>query len=324
MFSSATNRDREKMTGSQIPDIVRFDSLSQTTLSLELAATLQSKATHRLTIQVAGQSLRVNVEREDVYRHLVYRYAELASLGDSERCLDVYITESDFGALFWVDLERVWMWPHENSGSIVTSFFADNVMMFEFFVRSAYISLHAAVLGGKRGALALVGTTTAGKSTTSVACALAGMMFFSDERCIVRDGIVYPFPRALSLRAGGRHLLLSEESPELRQLHGLLERWADTPELVIQPSRLFPGRVADTPAPLRAVVCIDSRGDTPALRATSFKDVLSQLMNQSCSAGSGLDRLAKIMHDLHDIEFYRLRLGSPMATAQCLKAVLDA
>jgi len=311
------------MTDNKLPDIVRFDSLSRTTLSPELCAALQSKATHRLSIRVAGQVLHIYVEREDVYRHLSYRYAELKPDEDSDCCLDVYVTESELGALFWVDLDRVWMWPQENSGSIVVSFFADNVMMFEFFVRSSYISLHAAVLGSTRGTLALVGTTTAGKTTTSVACALAGMTFFSDERCIVRDGIVYPFPRALSLRAGGRRLLLSESYPDIDRLHRLLDRWADKTELVIQPSRLFPGRVADAPAPLRKVVCIDSRGDTPSIRPASFEDVLPQLMNQSCSAGSGLDRLAKIMHDLQHVEFFRLRLGSPMATALCLNAVLD-
>jgi hypothetical protein len=64
-------------------------------------------------------------------------------------------------------------------------------------------SLHAGAFAGPAGAVALLGTKRAGKSTTLAALARAGVPVVTDDVLVVKDGTAFAGPRCIDLRDGG-------------------------------------------------------------------------------------------------------------------------
>lgn len=71
---------------------------------------------------------------------------------------------------------------------------------------SAFTVLHAATLASTQGALAVSGTSGAGKTTLTLALLEAGWSYYSDDFCPVhrKTGLVHPFPRSLWVRPPGQ------------------------------------------------------------------------------------------------------------------------
>jgi hypothetical protein len=82
------------------------------------------------------------------------------------------VRDRDGNAPFWTEETAGYKWPH---GPQATAFLASAVAMHALLtaVPSA-IALHAAALHHAGRAFAITGLTTAGKSTTAVACVEAG------------------------------------------------------------------------------------------------------------------------------------------------------
>jgi hypothetical protein len=96
-------------------------------------------------------------------------------------------------ALIWVPDAREL--PGQNYGSPLLNIFA-------WWSNSAGLRLlHAGCVGTDRGAVLLVGKGGAGKSTTCLLCAEAGMDYLSDDYCLVR---ISPAPVAFSLYCSGK------------------------------------------------------------------------------------------------------------------------
>lgn len=85
------------------------------------------------------------------------------------------------------------------------------VVLNEFAARHAVadsVVLHAGVVAFGGRAVAIVGTSGAGKTTLTAACLLAGASLVAEEVCAVDDhGTVWPYHRPLGLRPGGARAL---------------------------------------------------------------------------------------------------------------------
>lgn len=105
--------------------------------------------------------------------------------------------------------------------------------------------VHAAVVGDARGGVLLAGMSGSGKSTTALACALAGLGFTGDDFCVVEPGTP-PVAHAL-------YAIAKVDDAALALLPGLGDRvvWDErTPE---GKTLVAPGAIARA-LPLRAIV----------------------------------------------------------------------
>ncbi len=293
--------------------LLTLDSLEETRLTAAVAGVLSARAPHRFTFAIGTIAIEVAMSDIAALEDFRYRFGDLSA----ERAADYtfFVVEDAHRAYFWSDPSRVRMWSGGSLGSASLSFLADNAAMDDFFARGRYVGLHAAVLKGARGLCALVGSTTAGKTTTAVACTRRGMRLYSDERCILSDGEVFAFPRALTLRAGGRELLATDTSGDAAFL-AAIGQWGDVPEATVRPSQLFPGRVGGPNELLRVLIVLDGVGDGPRMDRVSLPSIVPQLAEAMSPASYGLDRVAHILSAFKTVECYRLRLGGPDETAR--------
>jgi hypothetical protein len=67
-----------------------------------------------------------------------------------------------------------------------------------------YIFVHAGVVAVEKRAILLPGPTFSGKTTLVAEFLRAGATYYSDEFAVIdREGLVHPYPKPLSIRAGG-------------------------------------------------------------------------------------------------------------------------
>jgi hypothetical protein len=282
---------------------------------------LQRVAVFRATIGVGPASIEVAFSDRNVFDCFAFKFGDLIVTRRPD--YSFYVVEAGDRTHFWSRLDDVRVWPHAPLAPSIMAFLADNAVMNDFFLRGRYSALHAAVVRGGRGLAAILGTTTAGKTTTAIACMRRGMTFYSDERCVMLDGSVFPFPRALTMRAGGRRLLREDPSDGEPILNDVLRRTQDHDEVVIRPSALFPNRIGREPGPLRAVFFIDGIDERPGLREVASYDLIPRIAESMWTASVGLERVASIVSEFARVRCYRLRLGRPDATARLLARVID-
>jgi hypothetical protein len=150
------------------------------------------------------------------------------------------------------------------------------------------------------------------------------MTFYSDERCVMLDGSVFPFPRALTMRAGGRSLLLDDLGDDEPILADVLQRARGYDEVLIRPSMLFPNRIGSTPGPLNALFVIDGIDERPSLRQVDSYELIPRIAENMWTASVGLERVAAIVSEFAKLRCYLLTLGKPDETARALARVIDA
>ena len=126
----------------------------------------------------------------------------------------------------------------------------------------------------------------------------------------------------MTLRAGGRRLLATVEPKDTR-LGELLRDWQPHEEVAVRPSYLFRGMpLGGPPLPLRCLFLIDGHGATPQLSKTTTLAAAPELLRSLLGGPAGLERLARLLHELRDVAIYRLRLGTPAASASAIREVL--
>jgi hypothetical protein len=191
-------------------------------------------------------------------------------------------------------------------------FLADSVAM-SALVRydEALGSMQAAAVEYSGIAAAIAGTSTAGKATTLLACARRGMRVYSDERTILRAGVVHPFLRRSSVRAAGARLLLadSESEPQDEQLRS-------SPELSLR--ACFGGEGIAEPRPLRALFVLNGTGHCAALEAIDTSVALPSISRWFDTRGDMVDRVARAIAALNGVRCYKLTLGSPDESAAAI------
>lgn len=300
--------------------LITAEALRAESASPALRGALAAAAASTVALEVAGQPCAVHFDDPRAARAFARRYADLHTTR-APVMRSYAIAGAPGGALFWTDAGAAYRWPHGELSSKAIAFLADAVAVTSFFrAHRDALSFHAAAVGVDGAVAALAGDTHAGKTTTTVACVRRGMAFYTDERCVLSGGRVVPFPRALSIRAGGAALLRAEREDDA--LGALLRSRGGEGCEDLCVSALFAGWTPPPPAPLRAVFLIAGTASTPALLPATRTDVLRTAGRFVHCPGDGLDAAARLLAALTGVACHRLVLGSPGDTARLVADTL--
>jgi hypothetical protein len=303
----------------RLSEQVFYDSLESTAFAPDRAAAYASIAEHEVTIAVGSSTIAVRFSRSTAAAAFAERFGDMLGYG-TPSCVAYAVSFQD-EAFFWGCPDRVRRWPRAISDELAV-FFADSLAMHEYFSRSPDVSLHAAVIAGDRAVAALVGHSTAGKTTTAIAAVRHGFTLYSDERCIVQDGLVVPFLRAVTVREGGRLALLDHSAPD-SSIDERLRVLPSRSETAIRPSALFGTRTGGPPRPLVAVFIIAGRDDVAAVTPCSFYEALPTLLQSMASNDTGLGRVTRLAAELRNLPIFRFRLGTPNESARLIERTLN-
>lgn len=298
---------------------VSFESLEQTRVSPNQAALNATLAPHEVVIAIGRSSIAVRFSRASAANAFAERFGDV--LGGQAPDTIVFAVALQGEAFFWRSPDRVWRWSEDLSDELLV-FFADNVAMYEYLTTSSDVGIHAAVITKGSRVVALVGDSTAGKTTTALAAARIGFAVYSDERCILQDGRVVPFLRAITVREGGRSALVSAAASASALDAGLREL-PERGDSSIRPRSILGERAGGPPRPLSAVFIIEGREATPTVNACPLYAGLPALLRSMVSRDTGIERAARALAEFRDVPLYRLRLGTPHATACAIERALD-
>jgi hypothetical protein len=274
---------------------------------------------HEVAISVGRSTIAVRFSRGSAAAAFAERFSDM--LGRSRSDALVYAVALHDQAYFWLSPDRVRRWPEDPSDELLV-FFADNVALHEYFITSPDIGIHAAVIAKGGNLVALVGPSTAGKTTTALAAVRAGFGLYSDERCILQDGMVVPFLRAITIREGGRNALLAGGCSE-STFDARMRELPDLGDGRIRPRQLLGERAGGPPLPLSAVFLIEGRERTPRVRPIPFVAGLPVLLRSMVSREIGIERAARVLAEFREVPLFRLCLGTPDATSNAIERTLD-
>ncbi len=277
---------------------------------------------HELRICVAGIGMNLRFDDERVRDRMALRYRHLRS--SQPPSLQFSCASYDGAQYFWCDEGTTWRWPALDLPMDAVVLFVDATAM-SSLVRSdpELVSFHAAAVRCGEVAAAIVGDSTAGKTTTTLACARTGMHVFSDERLLMRsDCLVLPFLRAFNVRAHGAALLAQDDAADefgqrLAQ-RSIREDWND-----VSPIEVF-SQPMPAPCPLRAVFLLDGKAAQVSLRQMeSLRAAPRMLASIDCAQFDRLDRTARVLAMLRRTAVFRLTLGTPAESARAIAAALQ-
>ena len=297
---------------------VSFYSLEPTRLSSSRALGYAARARHEVAIAIGRSTVAVRFSRHSAAAAFAERFGDMQ--GTAMPSSIVYAVDLNDEAFFWLSPDRARRWPLAINDELL-AFFADNLVMHEYLTTSNDIGLHAAVVASGPVVAALVGSSTAGKTTTAIAAARIGLCVYSDERCILQDGLVVPFLRAITVRDGGRSLLLRDAEPG-SPIDARLRALPANRENAIRPKELLGDGAGGPPTKLSGVFAIVDRAATPSVERCSLYDVLPTLLQSMASRDTGLGRAVRLADELRDTQMYRLQLGGPASTATLIERTL--
>jgi hypothetical protein len=297
---------------------VRFESLLEKPLPAERADRLAAGAAHEVVFGIGARRIAVRFSRASAAARFAERFGDLLAAGPAETI--VHAVEEDGSAYFWLtpDRARQWTGPLDDD---LFAFFADNLALYEFFATTGAAGIHAAVIASRSHLIALAGVSTAGKTTTAIAALRYGFTLYSDERCIIDEGVVVPFLRAMTLRPGGRSALTSGGATAGAVDRALRALPAER-ESELRPRALAGERAGGPARPLDALFVIDGRASEPEITACSRFAVVSDLARSLSCREAGLDRMARLLREMKGVATFRLRLGTPDRTVEEIAAVL--
>jgi hypothetical protein len=302
-------------------DMISVADLVPAELSPAHRAALRRRARHTVSFGVHGVRVSAHFDDPAGARELARRYRDLRH--DDPASLPVYAVRDDAGrSHFWRDGGEAYVWPHERLSGRVTAFFAD-----AFATRAllsalpATLSLHAAALRRNDVAFALTGRSTAGKSTTALACVAAGAELYSDERCVTTPGGTIPYPRALNLRRGGLDLLAAALPEGALRRRLASHRGADWEN--VRFDELFGARPLPAPAPLRTLFAIVGWAAAPASRRIAPLAMLPLAEPGANVAARGVDRVCALLDFFRGVACFELVLGAPADSARHVLARVD-
>ena len=174
--------------------------------------------------------------------------------------------------------------------------------------------LHAAVIGGRRGAIALCGGSGGGKSTLAAAAAQRGWSHLSDDMGLVdpEDLTIAPYARPIMLRAGGRdHLGATLSPPPAGHVQFFPDEW-------FVPARALGARTVHVPQPLLAVGFLHWNYSA-SLESISRAQTLHDLTLHSATlAAQGATGFADLECIARSVPGYRVGLGAAAEVLQLL------
>jgi hypothetical protein len=265
---------------------------------------------------IAGVCFDLRSNDREVIVELTRRFEE--HLSERPAQFTYFVIASDDEYVFQCAHDGSWRWRHGPLSTGAVAFLADAAMMAAVVhFDPQLMSMHAAAFAYNGRAGAIAGDSTAGKTTTLLACARAGVAVYSDERTLVRSGNVHPFLRICSVRSAGRDRLL-------------LDAADDRLARVLSSSSLFTFTQAFGPAvvapvePLDALFVLNGYASVPEIERIDTAQALPAISRWFDAAAGSLDRLARAVTLLRSVRCYRLTLGTPAASAQKIMEVMES
>jgi hypothetical protein len=282
---------------------------------------LHAAAEHAVTIAVGGLAITVRFEDERWAAGFAQRYADM--LVPSAARLVHYVVHARAGYLFWSPGGQAWSWDHRPLPESAIVFLAEATAL-SALIRSSsqLVSFHAAAIAYRGAAAAIAGDTTAGKTTTAIACGRRGMGVYSDERCVLSEALVVPFARTFYLRADGLRLLVQDRIEGNRIVSAELPVPDDREGVSVRIPTLLGSDAIPAPAPLRALFLLSGREPQPRIERVAWFDVAPALLRWMDSRNQGLERVGRLADTLRNASCFRLFLGPPDASASVIAATL--
>lgn len=265
---------------------------------------------------IAGICFDLRSNDREVIVELTRRFEE--HLSERPAQFTYFVLASNGEYVFQCDHDGTWRWPHGALSTRAIAFLADAAMMSAVVhFDPGLMSIHAAAFAYDGGAAAIAGDSTAGKTTTLLACARAGLPVYSDERTLIRAGAVHPFLRVCSVRSGGRdRLLLDCADDRLGRVLRLSSSFTFT--------QAFGPAVVAPVERLRVLFVLNGYADVPHVERIDTAQALPAISRWFDAAAGSLDRLARAVALLHRVRCYRLTLGTPAASAQTIMEVVKS
>ena len=280
-------------------------------------------AVHPVTFTIAGVPVEVRFNVAGAAG--IYRLRYQHMLSSQAPIMTAYAVARTPGeTVFWAGDGPLYCWDRSEIPDRVIAFFADAVAT-TTFLRSIdnVIALHAAALTDGRSAAFIAGVSTAGKSTTAIACFRRGLRLYSDEFCLVRAGGVLPYPRAISVRREGLELLLADAAPKSPVDAWLRANRGDDRENVGF-DELFGNPACPAPRPLRIAFAAVAKERAPSVRSIAPAQMLAHTKPFARLKPRGLAGVAALLEVLQPLTCYELTLGPPDETAELIAQVLRA
>lgn len=299
--------------------MIRAEQLQADDFSEAQRALLKRRAAHAVHIGVLGCGISAYFENDGSAAQLRARYRCLSCDGGT---LEAHIACDDRGITHFLRDGEAYVWPYGRLSEKGTAFLADAVIT-DALLRAipASVTLHAAALRYGDAAFAVTGISTAGKTTTAIACAAAGCAIYSDERCIITPAGVVAYPRTLNIRPGALELLRANLPPgdvgdRIRGYRGI--QWRDASFEELSGTREHPA-----PARLRALFSICGYGAAPQTRRVTPIEMLNAAQIGAKSRARGMERVGALIQILSETACFELVLGTPYATALHIQRLLE-
>jgi hypothetical protein len=293
---------------------MRVIRAEQLTRSGDAHAALERHCVHTARCQIAGVAMELCTDVAEVARLFALRYADHPPKREPD--FRYYVATVRGGYAFWCAHAPSWRWSQGALPPDAIVFLADSVAMaalVRFDQRVA--SMHAAAIEYGGVAAAIAGSSTAGKTTTLLACARRGMRVYSDERTVLWDDVVHPFLRRCSVRTAGARLLLADNDTDRAG-----DALRISPELSLK--TCFGSSAIAAPQQLRALFVLNGSGHCAALEAIDTASALPAVSRWFDTRGDMVDRVARAIVTLRNVKCYRLTLGSPDESAAAIAYAL--
>lgn len=288
--------------------VIRAEQLVRSTSNSN--APLERHCIYTASCEIAGVVMELCTDIREVALLFAKRYADHRTCQPAN--FRYFVATIRGGYAFWCAHGPSWRWSQGPLPPEAVLFLADAVAM-SAVVRydSNLSSMQGAAIEYGGIAAAIAGTSTAGKTTTLLACARRGMRIYSDERTMMRAGVVHPFLRRCSVRSAGARLLLADNDAD-----ALADRLRSSPELSLR--ACFGSDAIAAPRPLRALFVLNGEGHCAALETIETADALPTVSRWFDTRGDMVDRVARAMGALHGVRCYKLTLGSPDESAAAI------
>jgi hypothetical protein len=140
----------------------------------------------------------------------------------------------------------------------------------------------------------------------------------------LRERIITPFLRSVTLRPPGRRLLAVDPDIAATSFGSIVARLeADAEHESIFPPSLLQQTLPNAQAELCVLVVLRGYASRPELQKVAVFDILPIVMQQMTCRERELERMGRVMHELRGVDLYEMRLGSPGESARALKNLLD-
>jgi len=302
--------------------LVSADGLTRVD-DLEGLEELATRAPIAVKLDLVGSIVEVRfdcAEAAELYRS---RYRHM--LSEAHPQLFAYaVARGPCEYAFWVNGAAAYLWNSSALKPHAITFFTDAIVTTHVFRSTEnLVALHAAAVSDGISAAAIIGSTTAGKTTTAIACARLGLALYSDEYCIVTPQGVLPFQRSLSLRCAATEVLASDPVPsspvdEWLRSHGCCDGYD------LGYDELFGALRRPEPRPLRAAFTVAGRASQPSVRSVSRATMVEHAGPWAKLNAQGFRAVERLLALFEPVACYEVVLGAPDASARAIRLTLEA